>query len=217
MIHLQQIRKTYASDPASEPVLAFEDWRVETGSQVALLGESGSGKTTLLNLLSGLVQPDCGSVQIEGTDLVALSEAQRDRFRAENIGYVFQSFHLLDGYTAQENVELGAVFTRGRPRSNRAVELLEAVGLGHRLKHQPSQLSVGQQARVAFARALMNEPKLLLADEPTGSLDKENGRQVLDLLLETARQAGITVVCATHDLEVASTFDHQVRVEEELR
>ena len=214
MIHLQNIHKSYPSDADSGLVLGFEDWRVARGGQVALIGESGSGKTTLLNLLSGLVQPDSGIVSIDGTDLAQLSEAQRDRFRADHIGYVFQSFHLLDGYSVKENVELGAVFAKGHPQPGRAVELLEAVGLGHRLQHMPRQLSVGQQARVAFARALMNRPKLLLADEPTGALDHENGKQVLAMLLQTARESNITVVCATHDMEVAAAFESTVRVED---
>jgi putative ABC transport system ATP-binding protein len=214
MIHLQNIRKSYPSEADSGLILGFEDWQVETGGQVALIGESGSGKTTLLNLLSGLVQPDSGIVSVDGVDLARLSEAKRDRFRADNIGYVFQSFHLLDGYSVQENVELGAVFAKGSHQPGRAVELLEAVGLGHRLQHTPQQLSVGQQARVAFARALMNRPKLLLADEPTGALDHENGKQVLAMLLETARESGITVVCATHDMEVAAAFDTTTRVED---
>lgn len=214
MIHLQHIKKSYPSEADSGLILGFEDWQVEAGGQVALIGESGSGKTTLLNLLSGLVQPDCGVVSIDGVDLARLSEAKRDRFRADNVGYVFQSFHLLDGYSVQENVELGAVFAKGHHQPGRAVELLEGVGLGHRLQHTPQQLSVGQQARVAFARALMNRPKLLLADEPTGALDHENGKQVLSMLLETARESGITVVCATHDMEVAAAFDTITRVED---
>lgn len=214
MIHLQHIKKSYPSEADSGLILGFEDWQVEAGGQVALIGESGSGKTTLLNLLSGLVQPDCGVVSIDGVDLAHLSEAKRDRFRADNIGYVFQSFHLLDGYSVLENVELGAVFAKGHHQPGRAVELLEAVGLGHRLQHTPRQLSVGQQARVAFARALMNRPKLLLADEPTGALDHENGKQVLNMLLETARESNITVVCATHDMEVAAAFDTITRVED---
>jgi putative ABC transport system ATP-binding protein len=214
MIQLRDIQKSYASGSDSGIVLGFEELCVESGGQVALIGESGSGKTTLLNLLSGLIQPDRGEISICGTDLTRLSEARRDRFRADNIGYVFQSFHLLDGYTVQENVELGSVFAKGHHDAGRAVELLEAVGLGHRLGHMPRQLSVGQQARVAFARALMNRPKLLLADEPTGALDAENGRQVLELLLGTARESGITVVCATHDMEVAAAFETTIRVEE---
>lgn len=214
MIHLQNIRKSYENDAEASPVLAFEAWRLEAGERVALMGESGSGKTTLLNLLSGLLIPDSGVVGIAGTDLAKLSEAQRDRFRAAHIGYVFQTFHLLEGYSALENVELGALFAKGHLEAGRAEALLELVGLGERKDYLPSQLSVGQQARVAFARALINKPRILLADEPTGSLDRQTGRQVLDLMLKTATDQGITVVCATHDPDVAAALDRTVRVEE---
>lgn len=214
MIHLQDIRKSFDSGAESAPVLAFSDWRVEAGERIALCGESGSGKTTLLNMLSGLLIPDSGKVEVAGTDLASLSEVQRDRFRAAHIGYVFQTFHLLDGYTVRENVELGGLFGKGRLSHGQADELLGMVGLGERKNHLPSQLSVGQQARVAFARALANKPEVLLADEPTGSLDHKTGRQVLDLMLQTAEDHGITVVCATHDAEVAAAFHRTVQVED---
>lgn len=214
MIHLQDIQKTFESEAESAPVLAFSDWRVEAGERIALCGESGSGKTTLLNMLSGLLVPDSGKVEVAGTDLARLTEVQRDRFRAAHIGYVFQTFHLLDGYTVRENVELGGLFGKGRLSHGQADELLELVGLGERKGHMPSQLSVGQQARVAFARALANKPDVLLADEPTGSLDPKTGRQVLDLMLQTAEAHGITVVCATHDAEVAAAFHRTVQVED---
>ena len=214
MIHLQDIRKSYKNDADASPVLAFDDWQLKAGERVALMGESGSGKTTLLNLLSGLLIPDSGVVEVAGTDLAKLSEAQRDRFRAAHIGYVFQTFHLLEGYTVLENVELGATFAKGHLEAGRAKDLLELVGLGERIHYLPSQLSVGQQARVAFARALVNKPEVLLADEPTGALDHQTGRQVLDLMLHTANELGITVVCATHDPAVADAFERTVRVEE---
>jgi len=214
MIHLQNIRKSYENDADASPVLAFDEWRLEAGERVALMGESGSGKTTLLNLLSGLLIPDSGVVEIAGADLAKLSEARRDRFRAAHIGYVFQTFHLLEGYSVLENVELGALFAKGRLEAGRADTLLDLVGLADRMHYLPSQLSVGQQARVAFARALINKPKLLLADEPTGALDRKTGQQVLNLMLETAKDQGITVVCATHDPEVADAFDRIVRVED---
>ncbi len=214
MIHLLNIRKSYENVAESAPVLGFRELHIGAGERVALTGESGSGKTTLLNMLSGLLVPDVGEVRIDGTNIAALSEAQRDRFRAANIGYVFQTFHLLQGYTVQENVELGALFARGHQEAGRAAFLLESVGLEHRRRHLPNQLSVGQQARVALARALMNKPRVLLADEPTGALDPETGRQVLALLLDSAQQYGITMVCATHDPGVAAAFDKIVRVED---
>lgn len=214
MIHLQDIRKSYSNDAGTAPILSFSEWRLEAGARVALMGESGSGKTTLLNMLSGLLIPDSGSVEVVGQDLAQLSEVQRDRFRAAHVGYVFQTFHLLPGYSVLENVELGGLFARGRLESGRAQMLIEKVGLGDRISYLPRQLSVGQQARVAFARALINKPEVLLADEPTGSLDHANGKQILELMLQTAEEFGITVVCATHDLEVAQAFDSVVRVED---
>lgn len=220
MIRLRKVRKTFPSQqeeegaPRTKPVLAVAELDFDTGGRVALMGASGSGKTTLLNLVSGLILPDVGCVEIDGTDIAKLSESKRDRFRARNIGYVFQTFHLLDGYTAMENVELGASFVGKRSEPARADRLLDAVGLGHRLRHMPSQLSVGQQSRVALARALINTPKVLLADEPTGALDAETGTAVLDLLLGTAQEQKITLVCATHDPSVAERFDRTIRVEE---
>lgn len=215
MIHLQNLRLSYPG-PQGEtaPVLELGEWRAARGEQLALVGGSGSGKTTLLNLISGLLKPDQGVVEVAGIDLTRLGEAQRDRFRAEHIGYVFQSFHLLDGFSARENVELGAVFARGKPAPGRVVELLEAVGLGHRMDYPPSKLSVGQQARVALARALINQPHVLLADEPTGSLDPESAAQVLALLRDTAEKHDITLICATHDMEVAAAFPRCDRVED---
>lgn len=223
MIHLADLRHSYrppaGSADASSTVLDFASWQVAEGEQVALMGGSGSGKTTLLNLVAGLLLPDAGRVKVAGIELTGLGEARRDRFRAEHVGYVFQSFHLLDGFTARENVELGSVFARGaeahgRAGRERATALLEAVGLGARMDHLPRQLSVGQQARVSLARALMNRPQVILADEPTGSLDAATAEQVLALLQDTAREEGITLVCATHDAAVAAAFPRTDRVEE---
>ena len=214
MIRLHHVRKSYGGSAGSGTVLEVGEWSVAAGERVALVGASGSGKTTLLNLLSGLVLPDHGQVWVDGVDIVGLPEPQRDRFRAANCGYMFQSFHLLEGFSAVENVELGASFAGHRVERGRAAELLAAVGLGERLHHRPDQLSSGQQARCALARAMMNRPKVLLADEPTGSLDPATGRSVLELLIETAEAQGTTLVCATHDLEVARTLGRIERVEE---
>lgn len=205
---------SYGDADARQTVLALDEWWVDGGERLALIGRSGSGKTTLLNLVAGLLLPDAGVVEIEGTDVAALGEAARDHFRADNIGYVFQTFHLLDGFSAEENVELGASFARKRLSPGRARTVLAEVGLADHFHKPPSQLSVGQQARVALARALVNRPKVLLADEPTGSLDDETGALVLKLLLDTAREHDITVLCATHDPKVAAAFDRTVRVED---
>lgn len=213
LIRIEGVEKRYGA-AAAAPTLAVRALDVARGERVALMGESGSGKTTLLNLVGGLLAADAGRIEVAGADLRALSEAARDRFRARHVGYLFQTFHLLDGWTARENVELGAAFAGRRAEPGRADALLTAVGLADRAGHWPSQLSVGQQARVALARALINKPEVLLADEPTGALDAPTARTVLRLILDTARAEGSTVLCATHDPEVAAAFDRVVRVED---
>lgn len=214
LIQLEGVEKRFDDRAGAAPTLTVSILTIERGERVALMGASGSGKTTLLNLIGGLLAADAGQVRVAGADLTALGEAGRDRFRARHVGYLFQTFHLLDGWTALENVELGAAFARHRPAPGRAVELLTAVGLSDRLSHWPSQLSVGQQSRVALARALINKPEVLLADEPTGALDADAGRAALRLILDTARAEGTTVVCATHDPAVAGSFDRVIRVED---
>jgi putative ABC transport system ATP-binding protein len=181
------------------------DLDVETGEFVAVLGRSGSGKSTLLNLLGGLDRPTTGSLDVDGHDLVRLSEAGLARFRAGTVGFVFQSFHLQPRFAAWENVSLPLVFAgvaRGE-RRRRAFALLERVGLTARADHRPSQLSGGEQQRVALARSLVAAPRLLLADEPTGNLDTATSDAILDLLAEVHR-GGATVVLVTHDAELAA-------------
>jgi putative ABC transport system ATP-binding protein len=214
VILLRQVIKSFHADGNQTPVLQIPELDIAAGERVAVVGDSGSGKTTFLNLVSGLLLPDSGSVEVAGTDLAGLSEHQRDQFRASHCGYVFQSFHLLDGFTALENVELGAVFARGGSDRGRAQHLLSAVGLSHRQHYFPSQLSVGQQARVALARAIINRPQVLLADEPTGSLDVNNRKVVLELLLETCAADNITLVCVTHDTSLASELGRVLKMED---
>ena len=214
MIHLKDLRLSFPGSPGNQPILAVDSWSVAEGESVAILGESGSGKTTLLNVLGGLRLPDSGIVEVAKVDLAGLSEAGRDRHRARNIGILFQTHHLLEGFSARENVELGATFGGRPPDRARVDQLLSALGLKDRLGHQPSELSVGQKARVALARALINRPKVLLADEPTGSLDPARAAQVLELILDTSRKEGITVICATHDPSVGSAMDRSISMEE---
>ncbi len=171
-----------------------------------LAGESGSGKTTFLNLIAGILRPDAGVIQIDGAAVSSLSEAQRDRFRARTIGYIFQTFNLLQGYTCLDNVLLGMSFGAGVNRAF-AEELLKRVGLGERLHHRPRQLSSGQQQRVAVARALANRPKLVLADEPTGNLDHKNAREALALIRQACRENGAALLLVSHDREVLGQFD----------
>ena len=207
MIKLNNVRKDYRSGNNITTIVDVDELNISTGEKIAIVGASGSGKTTLLNLLSGLVVADQGQIVIDGQDIAALSESMRDRFRANNIGYLFQNFHLLDGYSALENVELGMLFASGAVKSQRAAEQLTKLGLGERLHHQPSELSIGQQARVALARATVNNPKIILADEPTGALDSESAREALDLLFEQSASHNSTLICVTHDKSVAANFD----------
>ncbi len=169
-------------------------------------GESGSGKTTFLNLIAGILKPDSGTITLAGTKMTALREPARDRLRATRIGYIFQTFNLLQGYTCLENVLLGMSFGPGAD-AGFAKSLLERVGLGQRLRHYPRQLSTGQQQRVAVARALANRPKLVLADEPTGNLDHKNARESLELVREACLENGAALLLVSHDREVLARFE----------
>jgi putative ABC transport system ATP-binding protein len=207
MIRAEGLEKSYTSGGRPLPVLRSIDLEVPAEAFVAIVGPSGSGKTTLLGLLAGLDEPTAGRVYLDGEDIFALSEDGRADFRARNVGFVFQTFHLLPTLTALENVlvplELrGASGPSGEVRG-RAVALLERVGLGERLGHYPAQLSGGEQQRVALARAFANEPKILFADEPTGNLDQETGGGIVQILEELNRGARTTLVLVTHDLALA--------------
>ena len=207
LLELKDLIKRYPKpEGGKQVVLDVSSLRVEAGEQVALEGTSGSGKTTLLNIIAGILTPDSGSVQLAGEELTTLSESGRDRLRAEHIGYVFQTFNLLQGYTALENVLLGMAFGSGQD-SDRAHALLERVGIADKASHLPSQLSVGQQQRVAIARAVANKPSLLLADEPTGNLDAEMAQQALTLLRETCEEVGAAILLVSHDPAVLGAFE----------
>jgi putative ABC transport system ATP-binding protein len=181
---------------------------------MVLAGRSGSGKTTLLHTIAGISRADSGVVQIAGCDLNSLSEVGRDRFRAANIGYVFQTFNLLPGFSALENVLLGMSFTSGKADAARARELLGRVGLSHRLSHKPTMLSVGEQQRVAVARAMANRPKLLLADEPTANVDTGHQQQIIDLIRQSCREENVALVLVTHTPEVSVQFDRVEQLEQ---
>ena len=181
------------------------DLTVYSGEMVSIIGPSGSGKSTLLGLIGGLDSPTRGTVEIDGVDITRMNEDRLTEIRNEKIGFVFQFFNLIPTLTALENVALPIQFARKplfRPQP-RAKELLEMLGMGDRLHHRPAELSGGQQQRVAIARALANNPPLILADEPTGNLDSESGRRVLEALTQIQREAGTTVVIVTHDADIA--------------
>jgi ABC-type lipoprotein export system ATPase subunit len=214
VIQLEQVQKAFRT-PAGErvPILDVDRFEVTAGEQVALEGQSGSGKTTLLNVIAGIMRPDSGKVLLDGVDLARLPEAARDRVRADRLGLVFQQFNLLPGFTAMENVLVAMTFSSVRPDRSRAEALLESVGLAHRLGHKPGALSVGEQQRVAVARALANRPKVILADEPTASIDPGHQQQVVDLLKRTCREQNVALVVVTHTPDVAEQFSRRVRIE----
>ncbi|MGF1633156.1 MAG: ABC transporter ATP-binding protein [Phycisphaerae bacterium] len=214
-LRLEAILKRYPS-PDGPPltVLNVPQFELADAHQVALVGTSGGGKSTLLHVIAGIIRPDAGRVLHDGTDTAALSEHARDVFRGRNLGYVFQTHHLLPGFTSLENVLLGMSFTGRRPDRAWAEHLLDAVGLADRLHHAPGKLSLGQQQRVAVARALANRPKRVLADEPTGSLDAANAVAVLRLMKSLCAEAGAALLLVTHDRAVATQFDTVVRLED---
>lgn len=208
LLRIQNLRKSFrAPDGAPHLIVDVPDFALDAHIQLALAGESGSGKSTFLNLIAGILKPDSGEIQFDGVDVATLSEAQRDRLRASKLGYIFQTFNLLQGYTCLENVLLGMSFGAGVDRAF-AEQLLRRVGLQDKLHHRPRQLSTGQQQRVAVARALANKPKLVIADEPTGNLDHKNAREALTLIRETCRENGAALLLVSHDREVLGQFEH---------
>jgi ABC-type lipoprotein export system ATPase subunit len=215
MLAIADVRKSYI-EPNGEvlPILEIPRFEIGEGEQVVLRGRSGCGKTTLLNCIAGLTTVDSGRIEVNGRDVVRLREATRDRFRASYIGFVFQTFNLLPAFSALENVMLGMTFTGGRPDEGRARDLLEQVGLGHRLTHKPRALSVGEQQRVAVARALANRPVLLLADEPTANVDPAHQQQVIDLLRSACQRENIAMLLVTHSPEVSQQFERVEQLEE---
>jgi putative ABC transport system ATP-binding protein len=216
---IDNLQKRYIGpDGSVVPVIDIEKFSLADTEQVALIGTSGSGKTTLLHLIAGILTPDSGSIQfqINGStaDIARLPEAKRDVFRGRYIGYIFQTHHLLGGFTAMENVQLGMTFTGRAADPAWAKHLLEEVGLSQRLNYKPEKLSVGQQQRVAVARALANRPKLVLADEPTGALDSKNAQQVLELIRKLCGEVGASLLLVSHDLNIAKQLSRVVSLSE---
>lgn len=206
LLEIVHLKKSYPSPDGQRQVIDIPAFSLEAQKELAICGESGSGKTTFLNLIAGIVAADAGTIRIGETEMSALNEAGRDRLRARNVGYIFQNFNLLQGFSCIENVLLGMAFGGNEDR-DRAAHLLERVGLQKQMQHFPKQLSVGQQQRVAVARALAASPKLVLADEPTGNLDPQNARQSLSLIRETCNEIQASLLLVSHDQNVLHEFE----------
>lgn len=207
MLAINALKKSFVTpEGVRSPVVEIADFALGAGEQVALRGESGSGKTTFLNLISGILAADSGRVVIDGAEMTTLGEAARDKLRAAKMGYIFQTFNLLQGCTVLENVMLGMAFGPGGADKEAARAILGRVGLSSRVDHFPGQLSTGQQQRVAVARALVNRPKLVLADEPTGNLDRRNSAEALALIRDTCREGGAALLLVSHDEDVLAQF-----------
>ncbi|GGG73501.1 ABC transporter ATP-binding protein [Paenibacillus radicis (ex Gao et al. 2016)] len=213
MIHCEGLVKIYKAADLEVFALQGLDLHVEAGELMAIIGNSGSGKSTLLNMLGGLDRPTAGSLVVDGKDMLKFSERDYVRYKRESVGFVWQNNgrNLIPYLTAQQNVEL-PILLQGRRKKERARELLEAVGLSHRAHNKLQQLSGGEQQRVAIAIALANQPRLLLADEPTGSVDSRMATQILELFRELNRTLGLTVVIVTHDPELARKVDRVVAI-----
>ncbi len=210
-IEVKNLNKHFEQGKNTIHVLNDVTLDIKSGEIIALLGKSGSGKTTMLSLLAGLDRPDHGSISVDGTDLTKLSEEDLCKFRAEKLGIVFQQFHLIPHLTALENVLLSFEIN-GNEDKDTAMKWLDMVGLRERANHYPSMLSGGEQQRVAIARALSFGPPLLLADEPTGNLDTETGKHVIEILFNMVREKKTTMILVTHDEELASKADRIVRL-----
>jgi putative ABC transport system ATP-binding protein len=217
ILQAEKFKRTYSIGKTILDVLKGVSLEVKTGETVSIMGESGSGKSTLLHVLGGLDTPKVGQVHFKGQSVYGMSNARRSRFRAENVGFVFQSFHLLPELDILENVALPSMALRsGGAAKERATELLQEVGLGDRIGHRPQELSGGEQQRAALARALMNKPDIIFADEPTGNLDSRTGDKVLHYLFQLAERGGHTLVLVTHSRDVAARCSRQLVLKDGL-
>jgi len=212
MLKIESLKKTYIQ--GDKKVLIFENlnFNVKKGQTVAIMGKSGSGKSTLLSLISGIIKADLGDITLNNISYKDMSEAQLNDFRAVNIGFIFQNFHLVSYLNALENVMLPARVCNIKNGKQKAIELLKSVGLDHRIDHLPSQLSGGEKQRVAIARALIHNPKIILADEPSGNLDEETGIAVMDKLFELIKKNNTTLILVTHSSEVAKRCEETYKL-----
>jgi putative ABC transport system ATP-binding protein len=215
IITIRGVSKVYRKGEEEVHALRGVTLDIQKGQYVSIMGPSGSGKSTLFNIIGGLDTPTSGDVLVEGHKLDQLNSSQLSWFRCHKIGFIFQSFNLVPTMTALENVAIARTFAGASPSEARrdAAAVLESVGLGHRLDHLPSQVSGGQQQRIAIARALVNKPLIILADEPTGNLDLKTGEEIINLLSAMKKDLGITIVTATHDMKMLSRSDFVIRID----
>ncbi len=212
VLQVKKLCKVYGTGESAVKALQNVSFSMEKGEFAAVVGESGSGKSTLLNCIGGLDMPTSGNVLLEGTDLFSMKEEQRTLFRRRNIGFIFQSFHLIEELNVEQNMIFPLLLDHRKPDSERVGELLDILGLTDRRHHLPCQLSGGQKQRTAIGRALMTTPMLVLADEPTGNLDSQNSREVMELLLRASRHYQQTVLMITHNMQLSASVDRVLKV-----
>jgi putative ABC transport system ATP-binding protein len=211
MLELENITKVYKAGQTEVPALRGISCRIESGEMVSIIGPSGSGKSTLMNIIGCLDKPTSGKYRLEGIEVDRLNDNQLAEIRNKKIGFVFQSFNLLSRTTALANVELPLIYSGASNRRQRALQVLESVGLAHRVTHRPSELAGGEQQRVAIARALVNNPSLILADEPTGNLDTQTSREIM-LIFKQLHEQGMTIVLVTHEPDIAAYTQRTIKL-----
>jgi putative ABC transport system ATP-binding protein len=211
MLELENITKVYKAGQTEVPALRGISCRIESGEMVSIVGPSGSGKSTLMNIIGCLDKPTSGQYRLDGTEVSELNDNQLAEIRNKKIGFVFQSFNLLSRTTALANVELPLIYAGASNRRQRALQVLESVGLAHRVTHRPSELAGGEQQRVAIARALVNNPALILADEPTGNLDTRTSQEIMSIFKKLNEQ-GMTIVLVTHEPDIAAYTQRTIKI-----